>query len=125
MSSDGIVHPELTYEIQRQIDEAHWNPAIQIEKTEDINTGYCRAFAANVYREITDLDVDIICLDGVTGTHYWLRVDGRHYDAETPKGVEDIARLPYWEDHQIPNSRISVVNQSALVESGQPNGGVL
>lgn len=119
MSSTEIRHPELTYEIQRQIDEAHWNPAIQIETTKDINTGYCRAFAANVYREISDLDVDVVRINGYSGSHYWLRINGRHYDAETPKGVDDYTKLPYWQRHGAPDFPVSVVNRSVLADTAQ------
>lgn len=62
----------------------------------EINSGRCDEFAQDVW-DITggelvateDVDGDTSTLPG----HVWIVVNGRHYDAETPEGVDDFRQL--------------------------------
>jgi len=59
-----------------------------------INSGYCRPFAEQVLAQLRDVS-------GVTrrdawDVHTWIEVNGRHYDAETPRGIRDPHQLPIW-----------------------------
>lgn len=73
-----------------------------------INSGYCEAFAEDAASAITEqtvLHVDIIhTADEFEASdfqiempiHYWIRVDGIHYDAEAPSGVQIPEHIPFF-----------------------------
>jgi hypothetical protein len=74
---------------------------------EDINNGYCDAFAALVAEELTACDMfcadyDCDCdSDDRTRAHVWIRYEGKHYDAECLEGVESFLDLPIFRDRKI------------------------
>lgn len=43
-----------------------------------------------------DLDQLSVDADFDSGTHVWLVLDGKHYDAEAPEGVENLFDLPFF-----------------------------
>lgn len=73
-----------------------------------INSGYCEAFAEDVTRAITEQassDVEILNTADAfkpgdfqikMPIHYWIRVDGIHYDAEAPSGVQIPEHIPFF-----------------------------
>lgn len=72
----------------------------RVEEPRDINLHYCRYVAETVVDRLGD-DVDVEVLeDGARGyVHTWLKVDGRHYDAECLEGVTDHRELPFFRRH--------------------------
>lgn len=60
----------------------------------EINNGYCRWFANDTLDYLGHPD-DVIRHDAFW-FHTWLELDGRHYDAEHPEGVDDPHNLRVW-----------------------------
>jgi hypothetical protein len=73
-----------------------------------INSGYCRPFAEEVLDRLRD--VSGVTRQDAWDVHSWIEVNGRHYDAETPRGVCDPHRLPIW-------ARLSAGRQQTAVEA--------
>ena len=83
--------------IMRELSSAGWStPA-------ECNDGYCGHFADNVVRELGRgrvLSTDTIKIGPHPGgRHEWIFVNGRHYDSETPYGVDDPRDLGYFCRH--------------------------
>lgn len=69
----------------------------------DINSGSCHAFAETVASKIEGTTVhttaDVVgelAAEEPEPWHVWVEVDGEHYDAERPDGVDSWAKLPFW-----------------------------
>ena len=83
--------------IMGELASAGWsNPA-------ECNDGYCGHFADNVVRELGRgrvLSTDTVKIGPHPGgRHEWVFVNGRHYDSETPYGVDDPRDLGYFCRH--------------------------
>lgn len=76
---------------------------------ETINRGQCVRFAGEVASQVegaTELGWPAITEEmppytspasKVFGGHWWIKYEGRHYDAETPEGVDNFWELPWME----------------------------
>lgn len=72
----------------------------------DINNGLCEDFMKKVTHEI---DLAEECCTGFVlendymkyPIHVWIYYDGKHYDAETPHGVTDWSKLPFFSNVNI------------------------
>ena len=64
----------------------------------EINDGYCSWFAMTLEFEIGDevtvQDSSQVDNDGILTSHTWVIYKSKHYDAETPDGVDDYLDLP-------------------------------
>jgi len=64
----------------------------------DINNGYCQEWAEYVQAKLEeqgiDVEVEETPEDYEASGHFWLKVDGRYYDAECLEGVDDWEKLP-------------------------------
>lgn len=82
-----------------------------VSTVEDLNSGSCVWFANELHEALVYAGEDRALIvsddwfcdgpdgftpDGVPIGHTWVWVDGRHYDAETPEGVEDWEQLPFF-----------------------------
>lgn len=67
---------------------------ISVYTPAEINNGYCRMFIADVVDYLGNPD-DVVRHDA-SDVHSWIEYDGRHYDAETPRGVPEACQLPIW-----------------------------
>ena len=65
---------------------------------QEINNGYCSWFAMTLEYEIGDevtlQDSSQVDNDGILTSHTWVVYKSKHYDAETPDGVDDYLDLP-------------------------------
>lgn len=63
----------------------------------DLNNGFCNAVAADLL-DALDEPAGAVIHEAFSrnARHQWLEVDGRHYDAEVPAGVDDFEDLPIW-----------------------------
>jgi len=61
----------------------------------EINNGQCEDFMMKLVQRLPDDAVEkTVPFDSHYPGHYWIEYQGRHYDAETPKGVENWKDLP-------------------------------
>ena len=71
------------------------------DNSHDINNGLCDYFASDLILSLTIIDKAAECLATPDETdlpgHYWVKVDGRYYDAETLFGVPDWRELPIFQ----------------------------
>lgn len=73
------------------------------ETPADINNGDCGEFADLLLRALgEDSDaklciVPLVAIAEALDGHVWVFLDGRHYDSETPDGVEDWRHLPFYQ----------------------------
>ena len=66
--------------------------------TEELNNGFCNAVAQEIFEEAGKPDgMQVMEASTMGGRHQWVSYNGRHYDAETPTGVENFEDLPVWE----------------------------
>ena len=65
---------------------------------EEINNGQCEDFMMNLISELPEDAIErTIPFDSELPGHYWVEFRGKHYDAETPDGVNDWRELPIFE----------------------------
>ena len=65
----------------------------------ECNDGYCGQFADRVVHKLGQgrvTSTDEIPIEHEGGRHEWIVVNGRHYDSETPYGVDDPRNLGYF-----------------------------
>lgn len=64
-----------------------------------INFGYCRVTICDLEKfiEIHD-EIDVINGSVGRSNHWWIRYNGKHYDAEVPSGVERAVMLPTFDE---------------------------
>lgn len=76
----------------------------------EINAGYCADFADVLWTDILGRpkDVGFVALYEDGAGHTWLIHKDRHYDAETPEGVEDWKDLPIWQRITPPNKPLEM-----------------
>lgn len=77
-----------------------------LRKASSINKGYCDLFAEDLVEELggkTDItyiiDNDELAPDDsyrIGTDHVWVYHNGKHYDAETPYGVDNFLELPHF-----------------------------
>jgi hypothetical protein len=68
----------------------------------ECNDGYCGQFADRVVHKLGQgrvTSTDEIPIEHEGGRHEWIVVNGRHYDSETPYGVDDPRNLGYFCRH--------------------------
>lgn len=104
-----IPNPQVTYEIQKQIDAFIRVGHNDADSAKELNQGYCKAFAESVYNQLEIPDLRILTLRGENGEHYWLELNGYHYDSEATRGVESYHDLPYWQRNGPAEPRIALL----------------
>lgn len=62
----------------------------------EINNGNCDEFADDVEQKafLNDLDVNIV--EDEQHGHFYVKHEGKYYDAETPQGVKKFTDLPFY-----------------------------
>jgi hypothetical protein len=64
----------------------------------DINNGDCDSFANALLVAAEQIGLSVECFDSYDEenfpVHYWVRINGRHYDAEAAEGVLEWHELP-------------------------------
>jgi len=88
----------LSIVIQNEADRMIDN-TIMVDSPDDINGGYCKELAENVYARMSKVlpGLQIIrAWQGMGSRHFFLQYNGKYYDAERPYGVDEIRMLPFF-----------------------------
>jgi hypothetical protein len=88
----------LSTAIQNEADRMI-NNTIMVDSPDDINGGYCKELAENVYtqmnRQLPGLRI-LRAWQGMGSRHFFLQYGDKYYDAERPYGVDEIRMLPFF-----------------------------
>lgn len=91
-----MTQQELAEAIQAEVDEfSREHEYIPPGDALSINSGHCRVFVESLLSRLNQPANVELCSAGCH--HTWLVRDGRYFDAERPRGVDDPTELPIWE----------------------------
>jgi hypothetical protein len=96
MTSEEKITSVLNTFFERELLNANVSPPV--EEREDASSGWCRMIAFGVYDELGRPE-DVQVLQGFMGlgdNHYWLKYNGKHFDAESPQGVQTPEDLDFF-----------------------------
>jgi hypothetical protein len=78
----------------------------------DINNGDCDSFADALYRAAEQMGLYVECFDSYDEVglpvHYWVCIEGKHYDAEAPEGVGEWRELPIFRNHFLKRAKSAI-----------------
>ena len=78
----------------------------------DINNGDCDSFANALLIAAEQMDLPVEFFDSYDEVdipvHYWVCIDGKHYDAEVPEGVREWRELPIFKNYFLKKVNLAV-----------------
>lgn len=78
----------------------------------DINNGDCDSFADALYAAAEQMGLYVEWFDSYDEVglpvHYWVCIEGKHYDAEAPEGVDEWRELPIFKNHFLKKAESTV-----------------